>query len=194
MSPRNSLWFVLLAGFLATAWVGAATVTVRGYGLGDPSRYQGSLQSTEAAKRAALLDLKRQLLYLGGTEVQKTSDGYAIINKGRIGDAEPEYRSLSPVFAEAASDYEIPEALSQRVMQQIQVNVAYTGALDVNAFGSAKAYLNWVDDSLVKALGDELSKKGWFKGGASVTLEFLHFERSLGKKKIAAKIWYVAKK
>jgi hypothetical protein len=185
--------FLLLLPF-TTLSAGAATVVLHGYGVADPARFQSPLLSTEASQRAALLDLQRQYLYVNGCEIQKTANGYSIGDKGRTRDLEPEYRGLSPLFSQAESPFEIPEALSQRVMQVIQVNLSYTGALDVKSFESAKAYLNWVDDSLVKALGDELVKKGWLKNGAACALEYLHFERALGKKKISAKISYVAKR
>lgn len=184
----------LAAGlFLLTclSWA-APSVTLRGYGLVNPAKHPSALEQESLALRAAEIDLKRQALYLNGAVVKLLANGYAIADQGHLGDLPGKGKKISPIVAEVSAEVEIPAALSTRVMQQRKVSLKYTGKVDPKNFEASQAYYKWVKDALVKALGDDLVKRG-FLTADTVALDFLAFEYTWTGRNLSAKISYVAR-
>lgn len=184
--------FVLAFTAIVAPLQAADAFTLRGYGVADSSRYATPILLQAASQRAAELDLRRLFLYFNGCRIRKTDGGYAITDTGHFKDStDVSFKTLSPVLTEASFPVELPPELAQRSILTIPFEINYSGDLQIKNFASAQKYLSFMDDVLVKTLGDYLTKKGLFRSGDYLELDFLHFERSWGKKKVQGKIHFV---
>ncbi len=169
--------------------------TLRGYGLADPERHSVAIQRQAAAERAAELDLRRLFLYYNGCRIRKISGGYAIADSGVFREApEIRFKQISPVFSEASFEAAFPAHLSQRPTKTIPFEITYAGELQIKNFASAQKYLAFMEDILVKTLGDHLTKQGLFRGDNYIELDFLPIDRSWGRKKVKGVIHYLVQR
>lgn len=192
MKNKISLFLAVAFAVIAAPLGAAEAFHLRGYGIADPTRYATPILLQSASQRAAELDLRRLFLYFNGCRIRKTDGGYAMTDTGHFKETtEINYKSLSPVLTEASFAVDLPPELAQRTILTIPFEISYSGDLQTRNFASVQKYLSFMDDILIKTLGDYLTKKGLFRGGEYLELDFLHFERSWGKKKVQGKIHFV---
>jgi hypothetical protein len=184
------LSFIILSFFLS-----AQTLSIKGYGLVDPTRYHSKTQSGQAGEKASEIALRKNFLFLSGCLIQKNGKGYEITDEGYFQDAGKIYfKSISPVLYEAKIETPFPEAFKKRAIQNISFRVSYTEALNLKDFHSTQKYYLFIQSAIVQKLGDELVKKGLLRNESGVKLDYLFLGYTLGSPNVDVSVSYLVKK